>query len=139
RARGAAGGVMYRMLTRVQDALPSRAVPNRRVTPLSARRETQRRAAMALLALVVVVAGLGTAAYLFGGPRQTGSALATLDAAQGSLDTARANLNRVIGPGVDLVVNDPPKAEQLLTQAYTSIEAASHGGIPASTADPLRT
>ncbi|HEY4226709.1 MAG TPA: hypothetical protein VGM49_00085 [Candidatus Limnocylindrales bacterium] len=139
RARGAAGGVLYRLLVRIQDALPSRVVPNRRVTPLSARREMQRRAAMALLALVVVVGGLGAAAFLFGGRQPTGAAIATLDSAQTALDTARANLNRVIGPGIDLVANDPQHAEQLLTEAYTSIETASHGGIPASTTGPLRT
>jgi hypothetical protein len=99
----------------------------------------QRRAAMALLALVVVVGGLGAAAFLFGGRQPTGAAIATLDSAQTALDTARANLNRVIGPGIDLVANDPQHAEQLLTEAYTSIETASHGGIPASTTGPLRT
>jgi hypothetical protein len=139
RARGAAGGALFRLLTRVQDALPSRGVPNRRVTPLSARRETQRRAATALLALVVVVGGLGAAAFLFGGRQPTGPAIATLDAAQSALDTARANLNRVIGPGIDLVANDPKRAEQLLTQAYTSIQAASAGGIPTSTTGPIKT
>jgi hypothetical protein len=139
RARGAAGGVLFRLLTRIQDRLPSRGVPNRRVTPLSTRREMQRRAAMALLALVVVVGGLGAAAFLFGGRQPTGSAIATLDAAQSALETARGNLSRVIGPGIDLVANDPPRAAQLLTQAYTSIQAASAGGIPTATTGPIKT
>jgi hypothetical protein len=139
RARGAAGGVLYRLLTRVQDALPSRGVPNRRVTPLSTRREMQRRAAMALLALVVVVGGLGTLAFYLGGRQPTGPALASLDNAQAALETARANYARVIGPGIDLVANDPTHAEQLLSQAFTSIESASRGGIPTSTTGPLRT
>jgi hypothetical protein len=138
RARGAAGGVLYRLFTRIQDALPSRGVPKRRVTPLSSRREMQRRAAMALLALVVVVGGLGAAAFLLGGRQPTGSAIKTLDAAQGALETARANLNRVIGPGIDLVVNNPQLAEQLLNEAYTDVQTASNSGIPASTIDPLK-
>src|SRR5690348_357171 len=54
-ARGAVGRALYRGLLGLQDRLPSRGVPRRRVTPLSARREMQRRAAVALLALVVVV------------------------------------------------------------------------------------
>jgi hypothetical protein len=57
-ARGAVGQALYRGLLRIQDALPARGTRRRRVTPLSARREMQRRAAMALLSLVVVVGGL---------------------------------------------------------------------------------
>jgi len=138
-ARGATGGVLYRVLMRVQDALPSRGVPNRRVTPLSARREMQRRAAMALLSLVVVVGGLGAAVFVLGGGGPSGPAIATLESAQGLLGIARTNLGRVIGPGIDLVVNDPRRAEDLLTEAYTALEGASRGGIPASTTTPIRT
>src|SRR4029077_19600839 len=85
--------------------------------------ERQRRAAVAVLALLVVVVGLVGISYVFGGRQPTGPAIATLAAAQGSLETARANLSRVVGPGVDLVANAPQQAEQLLTQAYTSIQA----------------
>src|SRR5688572_5150120 len=139
RARGATGGVLYRVLMRVQDALPSRGVPNRRVTPLSARREMQRRAAMALLSLVVVVGGLGAAVFVLGGGGPSGPAIATLESAQGLLKVARDNMRRVIAPGIDLVVNDPRSAEELLTEAYTAIEGARRGGIPASTTTPIRT
>jgi hypothetical protein len=138
-ARGAAGGMLYRGLLRLQDALPSRGVRTRRVTPLSARREAQRRAAMALLALVVVVGGLGAAVFVLGGRQPTGPAIATLESAQGLLTKARTNLGRVIGPGIDLVVNDPRRAEELLSEAYTAIDGASRGGIPVSTTGPLRT
>ena len=137
-ARGAAGGALYRVLMRIQDALPSRGVRNRRVTPLSARREMERRAAMALLSLVVVVGGLGAAVFVLGGRAPTGQAIATLETAQEQLVKARENLNRVIGPGIDLVVNDPRRAEDLLTEAYTAIEAANRGGIPSSTTEPVK-
>ena len=138
RARGAAGGLGYRILMRVQDALPARGVRDRRVTPLSARREMQRRAAMALLSLVVVVGGLGAAVFVLGGGGPTRPALQTLESAQGLMDVARTNLGRVIGPGVDLVVNDPRRAEQLLSEAYTAVEGAGRAGIPTSTTAPLR-
>ena len=138
RARGAAGGALFRLLTRIQDRLPTRGVPNRRVTALSTRREMQRRAAVAVLALLVVVVGLVGISYVFGGRQPTGPAIATLAAAQGSLETARSNLGRVVGPGIDLVANDPQKAQELLTQAYTSIQAASAGGIPATTTGPIK-
>lgn len=138
-AGGAVGGVLYRLLVRVQDMLPARGAPNRRVTPLNARREMQRRAAMALLSLVVVVGGLGVAVFVLGGNKPVGPAIQTLDAAAGAIDKARANLNRVIGPGVDLVVNDPRKAEELLTEAYAALDAAQRASVPRSTIDPLRT
>ena len=60
-AKVAAGGAVARAVTRVQDLMPRRKPAYRRVTPLASRRETQRRAALAILALVVVVGGLGFA------------------------------------------------------------------------------
>jgi hypothetical protein len=139
RASGAAGGAMYRVLTRVQDALPIRGVPNRRITPLSARRETQRRAAMAVLSLVVVVGALGLGYAMFGGLKTPGTAIQTLDSAQGAIELARANLDRVIGPGIDLVQNDPRRAEQLLTEAFAALKRAEAASVPASTINPIRT
>jgi hypothetical protein len=136
-ARGAAGNALYRGLQQVLDALPTRATPNRRVTPLSARREMQRRAAVAILALIVVAAGLGTAYAVLGDRQAPGQAIASLDTAQGALAKARANLDRVFGPGKDLVTTDRRLAEQLLSEAYTALQSASRS-IPAGTIDPLR-
>jgi hypothetical protein len=139
RARGAAGGALFRIFTSLQDALPSRGVPNRRVTPLSARREMQRRAAVAILSLVAVVGALGIGYAVFGGLAPKGPAIATLDSAQGAIELARNNLNRVIGPGIDLVQNDPTRAERLLTEAYSALDRAEKASVPASTIDPIRT
>ena len=136
-ARGAAGNVLYRGLQRVLDALPTRSTRNRRVTPLSARREMQRRAAVALLSLVVVIGGLGAAVFALSGKQPTGPAIASLDTAQDALRKARSNLARVFGPGIDLVATDRHLAEQLLSEAYTSLESASRT-IPAATITPLR-
>jgi hypothetical protein len=136
-ARGAAGQTLYRGLQRVLEALPARSAPNRRVTPLSARREMQRRAAVALLSLVVVVGGLGAAVFVLSGKQPPGSAIASLDTAQGALAKARANLARVFGPGIDLVATDRRLAEQLLSEAYTSLQSAGRS-IPAATITPLQ-
>ena len=137
-ARGAVGQALYRGLLWIQDALPSRGTRKRRVTPLSARRETQRRAAVALLSLVVVVGGLGAAVFVLGGRQPTGPAIRSFDTAQAALDRAKANLARVIGPGIDLVTTDQRLAEELLAEAYTSLETAS-GSYPVTTINPLRT
>jgi hypothetical protein len=137
-ARGAAGGALYRGIMRIQDALPSRGTRKRRVTPLSARREMQRRAAIALLSLVIVVGGLGAAVFVLGGQGPSGSAIATLATAQGLFKDAEDGYRRVIAPGVDLVSSDRRLAEELLTKAYADVTAAERAGIPVATAGPVK-
>jgi hypothetical protein len=139
RARLAAGGVLGRLLLRLQDALPNRVLPTRRVRPMTARRETQRRAAMAILSLVVVVGGLGAAAFILGGHQPAGRLISSFEAGQQAIVTARADLQGVIAPGVDLVANDPSKAERLLKDAMAQLDAAAQAGIPTSTIAPVRT
>ena len=97
-ARLAAGGAFERLVARVQDVMPHRKPAYRRVTPLASRRETQRRAALAILTLVIVVGGLGLAVYAFGGntPQQ---AISSVNAGQKALDKAKADLAKVTGPG----------------------------------------
>lgn len=130
---------MFRIFTRIQDALPIRGVPNRKVTPLSARRETQRRAAMAVLSLVIVAGALGIGYAVFGGRAPDGTAIKTADAAEGAIQLARDNLARVIGPGIDLVQNDPTRAEKLLTEAYAALQRAQTASVSATTINPIRT
>jgi len=137
-ARTAAGGVLGRTFRRLQDALPARAPRNRRVTPMTARREMQQRAALAILTVVVVVGILGAGVYLLGGHAFPGKAIASLEAGQQALQDAQTDLGRVIGPGVDLVANDPAKAATLLSDAMAKLTAASTAGISATTIGPLR-
>jgi hypothetical protein len=137
-AQSAAGGLLGRLLRRFQDALPARGPRNRRVTPASARREMQQRAAMAILSLIVVVGVLGAGVYLLGGHVFPGNAIASFQAGQQALQDAQSDLARVQGPGIDLVANDPKKAAQLLTDAMTKLTAASEAGVPSSTLQPLR-
>ena len=137
-ARLTAGTALGRLLLRIQDALPVRRVPSRRVTPLSTRREMQRRAAIAVLALVVVVGGLGAAVFALGGRQPPGEVISSIDAGQQALEQARADYRRVIGPGIDLVETDPRRAEDLLSDALEQVDLARTSGIPASTTAPLR-
>jgi hypothetical protein len=138
RVRGAAGGVLWRLLGRVQDALPSRQPGSRKVTPVPARRETERRAAIAILSFVIVVGGLGAAVFVLGGHTPAGQVISSFAAGQDALAAARDDLSRVEGPGVDLVTNDPRKAEQLLRDAITKLNIAKASGIGAGTIDPIR-
>ena len=137
RARAAAGGALERLVVRLQELLPRRRTAYRRVTPAAAKREMQRRAAVAILALVVVSGGLFTVVWAVGG-QNPGQELASLTVGEAALRTARDNLGTVFGPGVDLVDGDPSKALDLLTAAYAALDTAAKNEVPASTIGPLR-
>jgi hypothetical protein len=136
-ARDAAGGAMGRGVRAFQDLLPQRGPTQQRVTPFATRQETQRRAAFALLAFVVVVGGLGFSVWLAGGSGGQGS-VASLSAGQRALESAREDIDEVWAPGVDLVDDDPGRARDLLEDAYASLGEAEAGGIPDTTLVPLR-
>ena len=139
RARSAAGGVLGRLIMRLQDAMPRRSPAQRRVTPLGARREMQQRAAVAVLVLVAVAGSLGVTASLFGGRPSPGPVIGSVEAGRLALEKARENLDRVFGPGVDLVANDPELAEDLLADTIEQLDQATSAGIASSTLRPLRT
>jgi hypothetical protein len=136
-ARDAAGGALERVVGRVQEAMPRRQPAYRRVTPLSSRRETQRRAAVAALALLIVVGGLGLAVYAFGGPGKE-DAISSVNAGQVALDAARQKLDDVSGPGIDLIEADPEEALAILTEAYADLDAAVAADVSSTVVGPLR-
>ena len=120
-ARVAAGGAVARAVAWVQSLMPQRKPAYRRVTPLASRRETQRRAALAALALIVVVGGLGLGVYVFGGNGTPETAISSVTAGQRAIDAATSDLAKVTGPGIDLVADDPkpgaPAVERRLPAA----------------------
>ncbi len=138
-ARVAAGGALGRAVARVQDLMPHRKPAYRRVTPLSSRRETQRRAALAILTLVVVVGALGLGVYAFGGNTPQQANISSANAGQKAIDQAKADLAKVSGSGVDLVTDDPSQALRLLTDAAQQLDAAEAAHVGTSVVSPLRT
>lgn len=138
RARAVAGGALDRLVGRVQDLLPQRTPAPRHVTPFAVKRETQRRAAIAALSFVVVLGGLGLGVFLFGGSGPTTDAISSMTTGQRALEEARRDLDRVSGPGVDLIADDPERALALLTDALARLDAAELAGIPTATTRPLR-
>jgi hypothetical protein len=136
-ARSAAGNAIERAFARAQDLMPRRRPAYRRVTPLASRRETQRRAALAILALVVVIGGLGLGVYAFGG-NTPGQAIGSVNSGQKALDQAKADLARVSGPGIDLVTDDPAQALGLLTDAYQQLDLAAAANVSPIVVTPLR-
>ncbi len=138
RARSAAGSSVQRAVWWAQDLLPQRRPGARRVTGAASRVETQRRAAVALLALVGVAATLGLGVYAFGGQKQAGDAVRSITVAQHAFETAQAALAQVTGPGVDLITNDPKRALDLLSAAYSQLDSAENAGYPIGQITPLR-
>ncbi len=138
RARDAAGNGFQRFVWGIQDRLPHRRPGNRRVSTASSRMETQRRAAVALLAFVAVGGALAFGVYAVGGQRQPTEAIKSITAAQQAYDAAAKALSAVSGPGVDLVSDDPKRALELLTIAYDELEKAEKAGYPLSQIIPLR-
>ncbi len=137
RAHTAAGGAFAGIVRRIQDLMPRRRTAYRRVTPAATKRETQRRAAMAVLAFVAVLGGLFGVVYTMGGTNSR-TPLASVAAAEAALRTIRTNLGIVFAPGVDLVVGDPHQAMQLLSEAYQAVEEAQAANVAPATLDPLR-
>ena len=136
-ARVVAGTAVERLIQRLHDVLPRRKPAYRRVTPLASRRETQRRAAIAVIALLVVVGSLAMSVWAFGGQRQQ-EAISSVNAGQDALDKAKANLALVSGPGIDLITDDKEQALELLAAAYDQLDKAEDARISARAVDPVR-
>jgi serine/threonine protein phosphatase PrpC len=138
RARSAAGNGFQRAIWRLQDLLPRRRPGSRRVTATSSRIEMQRRAAVALLAFIAVAGALVLGVYAVGGQRTPLEAIKSLTAAESAFDAAKAALDQVSGPGVDLIADDPRHALALLTTAYQQLDVAEKAGYPSAQVAPLR-
>jgi hypothetical protein len=136
-AREGIGSAAQRVVLRLQDVLPRRRPAYRRVTPLASRRETQRRAAIALIALLVVVGGLAMSVWAFGGQRQQ-QAISSVNAGRDALDKAKADLALVSGQGIDLIADDRDEALRLLTEAYQQLDKAKAAKISDREVDPVR-
>ena len=136
-ARVVAGTMFERLVQRLHDLLPRRRPAYRRVTPLASRRETQRRAAIAVIALLVVVGSLAMSVWAFGGRTPSG-AISSVNAGQAALDKAEENLDLVSGPGIDLISDDRDEALRLLTEAYGQLDRAEDANVSARVVDPIR-
>jgi hypothetical protein len=137
RARSAAGSLLGRIVGGFQDLLPRRGTRHSRVKPVSSRREAQRRAAVAVLAFVAVVAALGLGVFFLGSRGSDGPRIDSVTAAERAFQQAQADVAQVFGPGVDLVRDDQEKAKRLLTDAYQQLQIARDNGMPDVSLTPL--
>ena len=138
RARDAAGNGFQRFVWRIQDHLPHRRRGATRVSTASSRMETQRRAAVALLAFVTVGGALALGVYAVGGQRTSTETIRSFKAGQQAFEAAQKALAAVSGPGIDLIANDPKRALELLSTAYAELDKAEKAGYPLAQIVPLR-
>jgi hypothetical protein len=139
KAKASAGNSFQRAIGRVQDMLPRRRSASGKVTPATSRMETQRRAAVALLAFIGIAGALVLSIYAYGGQRVTPAAIESANAAEVAYAEAEEAVAKVSGPGVDLIANDPNRAMELLTLAFAKLDEADQAGYPADQVAELRT
>jgi hypothetical protein len=136
-ARVAAGGALITLIDRFTDVLPRRGARYRQITPLSSRREAQRRAALALLSFLGVVLLLGVGIWYLGGALGRDERISTVNAGESALAAAEQRLDQVFGDA-DLIDNDEDRALRLLREAWTELGKAEQAGVSAGRLRPLR-
>jgi hypothetical protein len=138
-AREAAGGALAALVERITDLLPRRRARYRRITPLASRRDSQRRAGVAALSFVGLVAALGIGLWVLGGALPgKDEQITDVNAGEQALQAARGRISQVFDNG-DLVTGNKSKALLLLRQAWTELGKAEGLGVAAATIRPLRT
>lgn len=136
-ARAAAGEAALGLLDRATELLPRRRSRYRRVVPLASRQESQRRAAIAVLAFLGVLLVLAVGLWIFGSLRPASGQIGQVNAGEQAIAAARAQLATVFGPG-DLIAANPQVALADLRAAWTQLDRAAGLGVSAATIGPLR-
>jgi len=85
---------------------------------------------------VVALSAVGVAVWYAAGG--TNSPRASITTGSTALQDIRNDLTSISGPGVDLIRDDPHRAETLLLDAYGKLAEAQTAGVPADTLAPLR-
>ncbi|HSH22018.1 MAG TPA: hypothetical protein VK992_05370 [Candidatus Caenarcaniphilales bacterium] len=120
------------------DLMPQRRTKFRRIRPATGRRETERRAAIALLAFLGVVAVLGIGLWYWGGPgRLRENPVSQVSVGEAAFRDAQQKVAQVTGTA-DLVNTDPPAAQQLLGEAWADLERATDAGVDTAAVAELR-
>nr|MBA2254294.1 hypothetical protein [Chloroflexota bacterium] len=137
RVQGAFGSAIGGLVDRMFDLMPQRRAKFKKVRPLVARRNSQRRYAFTLLLLLSFIAVAGTGAWALAALRPTDQVRqVTNDINQGLAD-AEAKINRALGAG-DVPIGDEAQATRLLREAWQGLERARVGGIPETRIAALR-
>ncbi|MGI8929447.1 MAG: hypothetical protein ACR2H0_08310 [Candidatus Limnocylindrales bacterium] len=110
------------------DVMPRRGTSYKRIGGTAAtKRETQRRAAIAVLAFIGVIAVLGVALFAWNPLRQE-APISAVTEGEAAFADARQKADRVFG-SADLIRSDPTQALQLLQEAWAALARAQSSGV----------
>jgi hypothetical protein len=137
-ARTSIAGAFSAAVGHLFDSLPRQNARYRRITPLASRRDSQRRAGVAVLSLLGFFVAVGFGLWILGGalPGQDGR-IDDVNAGEEALAVAQREIGQVFDG--DLIAADETRALALLRQAWTDLEKAADLGVAAGTLAPLRT
>ena len=121
-ARSAVSEGFSGLLSRVLDLMPRRRTSFRRITSTTSKRETQRRAAIAALAFIGLVAALGVGLWYWQ-PLRAENPIDRVTAGENALADALTKANSVFGPD-DLLHTDPEAARAALQDVWADLEIA---------------
>jgi hypothetical protein len=137
RMRTAVGEAFGGLVDKMFDLLPQRSAKFKRVKPLVARRNSQRRYATALLMVLAFILLAGTAAWALSEFRPKDRDIPTINNADQALTDAEGKINRALGAG-DVPIGDERQARDLLQNAWKSLDQAQTAGVPRTRIDSLR-
>lgn len=132
-AREAVGGALYSVVDRVTEVLP-RGGGYRRISPTASRRETQRKAAIAIVALLGFVAVLGIGLWLLNVPRD--QQISETTTGEEAIASVTERLERAFDD--DQIADDPEAAEESLALGWAELARAEESGVPLTEIQPLR-
>ncbi|MEP7378740.1 MAG: hypothetical protein ABI725_04170 [Chloroflexota bacterium] len=134
-ARGALREGLSGAINRVLDLMPRRRTSFRRISSTTTKRETQRRAALAILAGIGLVAVLGVGLWYWR-PLRSDSPIDQVNQGEAALADAVASANQVFGAD-DLIHTDPNQAKTLLRDAWSNLAVARAAHVDATTISQL--
>jgi hypothetical protein len=124
-ARSAVRDAFSGAVSRVLDLMPRRRATYRRASAQTAPGETRRRAAIAALALIGVLAVVGAVVW-FAGPFRSENPNPQLTEGEAAFAEANTKVSQVFG-SADLIHTDPAQATTLLQGAWADVGRAATG------------
>jgi serine/threonine protein phosphatase PrpC len=115
----------------VLDLMPRRSTGYRRIHPATSQREAQRRAAMAVLSVIGVVALLGVGLWLWNGPlRGAESPITQISNSEQLFRSASQKADQVLGTSTSqgTLVSDPAGSLRTLQSAWQDLDGAAAAG-----------
>jgi hypothetical protein len=126
-----ADGMLRHSVYGLFERMPRRPVQRVRVTPIAVQRERQRRMASAVIGMLLVLVVVGASLWYLSGTRREQNP-DNQQRAQAAYLEAQSDILAVWGEGRNLLVSDPRRAVDYLSDAYSNLEVAQQNGYDAA-------